>query len=399
MWLLSGDVGQGERADIERELARGQEKPMQNINPKVSFIVPCYNLSHFLPDCINSIIQQTYKNFEIIIMDDCSPDNTSKVAQGFEDNRVRYIRNETNLGHLRNYNKGISLANGQYIWLISADDVLRTNYILDKYVSLLETNPKIGYVFCPAIGIYNDTDIGIEKWAYHGSQDVIFEGKAFLNRLLENNCVTAAAGLARRECYGKVGLFPVDLPYAGDWYMWCAFAFHYDVGYFSEPMVSYRKHLDSMTNILSAEDMKILVSDEITVLGRIRKMAKDLHQDSIERRCVDALFNRIMRYITTFDENTKETLSFHDILKYFANFIKTSDDLQKLLSLLNAKIADSFYWKGEINRASVHYMYSLLTNVWSPETRVKYILSRLGRLGMILRHMASMPLHMTPQNE
>src|SRR4051794_32850375 len=95
------------------------------MQPKVSFVVPCYKLAHYLNECVNSILMQTYENFEVLIMDDCSPDNTPEVARSFEDPRVTYIRNEPNLGHLRNYNKGITLAQGEYIWLISADDYLR----------------------------------------------------------------------------------------------------------------------------------------------------------------------------------------------------------------------------------------------------------------------------------
>lgn len=66
--------------------------------PTVSFIVPCYKLAHLLPDCVNSILSQTYRDFEVLIMDDCSPDNTPQVAQSFPDPRVTHIRNDPNLG-------------------------------------------------------------------------------------------------------------------------------------------------------------------------------------------------------------------------------------------------------------------------------------------------------------
>src|ERR1017187_9068685 len=112
--------------------------------PTVSFIVPCYKLAHFLSDCIQSILCQTYQDFEILIMDDCSPDHTPEVVRAFQDVRVRHIRNHENLGHLRNYNKGIGLASGRYVWLISADDQLRRAYILERYVKLLAAHPNVG---------------------------------------------------------------------------------------------------------------------------------------------------------------------------------------------------------------------------------------------------------------
>ena len=84
------------------------------MDPIVSFVVPCYRLAHLLPECISSILAQTYQDFEILIMDNCSPDNTPEVARSFDDPRVKHIRNEVNLGHLRNFNKGIATSRGKY---------------------------------------------------------------------------------------------------------------------------------------------------------------------------------------------------------------------------------------------------------------------------------------------
>src|SRR5437764_14943821 len=113
--------------------------------PLVSFVVPCYKLAHYLAECVDSILSQTYTNLEILIMDDCSPDNTPEVARSFTDPRVKYIRNEPNLGHLRNYNKGIKMSQGKYVWLISADDRLTCREALARYVTVMESNPKVGY--------------------------------------------------------------------------------------------------------------------------------------------------------------------------------------------------------------------------------------------------------------
>ena len=117
------------------------------MNPLVSFVVPCYKLAHLMPQCVNSILRQSYENYEILIMDNCSPDNTPEVSASFGDPRVKLVRNETNLGHVRNFNKGITLASGKYVWLISPDDWLRGDDALAKYVDLMEQNPGVGYTF------------------------------------------------------------------------------------------------------------------------------------------------------------------------------------------------------------------------------------------------------------
>src|ERR1700730_9103333 len=122
-----------------------------HMDPKVTFVLPCYKLAHLLSECVSSILDQTYTDFELLIMDDCSPDNTSEIAASFTDPRVKYIRNPRNLGHLQNYNKGIAVARGKYVWLISADDTLRRRYALERYVQLLDKHPNVGYVFSPAV--------------------------------------------------------------------------------------------------------------------------------------------------------------------------------------------------------------------------------------------------------
>ena len=187
--------------------------------PTVSFVVPCYKLAHLLPDCVHSILAQTYGEFEVLIMDDCSPDETPEVARSFNDPRVRHLRNESNLGHLRNYNKGIALSRGQYIWLISADDFLRKPYILQKYVRVLEENPNVGYAFCPGFGVLDGQDNHlIGRYPDRKQRDCLIPGHEVLRKLLSWNFVLAASGLVRRECYDKLGNFPLDMPWAGDWY-------------------------------------------------------------------------------------------------------------------------------------------------------------------------------------
>src|SRR6516225_6045108 len=114
------------------------------MKPLVSFVVPCYNLGHFLGDCVSSILSQSYEDFEVLIMDDCSPDATAEVARSFKDPRVVHIYNNVNLGHLKNYNKGIMLARGSYIWLISADDRLRRSNALKRYIDFMHHSPQVG---------------------------------------------------------------------------------------------------------------------------------------------------------------------------------------------------------------------------------------------------------------
>jgi glycosyltransferase involved in cell wall biosynthesis len=252
--------------------------------PTVTFVIPCYNLAQFLPECVESILAQGYRDFEVLIMDDCSPDNTAEVALSFRDSRVRHVRNPANLGHLANYNRGIALARGKYVWLISPDDRLRRPYVLERYVRVMEAHPEAGYACCPAVGLNGDNEGEVENSLIH--HDVLFRGRKFLRILLtRGNCVIAASGMVRRECYEKLGAFPSDLPYAGDWFLWCLFALHYDVAYFAEPMVNYRHHELSMTTYLTGERFAIRFKDGLAVLWRIRQRVQELGQKDLVDLC------------------------------------------------------------------------------------------------------------------
>jgi hypothetical protein len=263
--------------------------------PKVSFVVPCYRLAHLLPACITSIRSQSYEDFEVLIMDDCSPDDTVAVATSFGDPRIRHIRNDHNLGHLANYNKGIGLARGAYVWLISADDSLRRPHLLERYVRTMESNRGVGYACCPGIILEGEREITVDGLV--AKRDTIFEGRAFLRRLLKGNFVIAASGMVRRTCYERLGAFPPDLPYVGDWFLWCLFALHYDVAYFAEPMVNYRAHELSMTNHLKTHRSTATLQEGFAVLWRIRKEANRVGAEDVAVRCTARLADLYGRHL------------------------------------------------------------------------------------------------------
>lgn len=355
--------------------------------PKVSFVVPCYGLAHLLPECVNSILTQTYTSLEVIIMDDCSPDDTEAVAETYSDPRIIYVRNEQNLGHLRNYNKGISIAQGKYVWLISADDFLRRPYIVERYVDLLEKHPNVGFVFCPAVGFLDGRETEVQKYSMRGDKDTIFQGHEFLcKQLLNSDCVVVASALARKDCYTKVSFYPLDMPYAGDWYIWSIFALYYDVGYLCEPMVCYRDHGLSMTNSLKQRNALILIQDDLTVLWRIRKKASELGLQSIVESCDDFLVDR---YVLCITREVHDLGSFRLPLEECLDSVKRnavdSHHEVELLAHIYAGLADELYWKGEHTRALEFYGRSLGVNPNDTSIRIKISLLKAGRLGVWAR--------------
>jgi hypothetical protein len=362
--------------------------------PIVSFVVPCYKLAHFLAECVNSILAQTYGDFEVLIMDDCSPDNTAEVASSFSDTRVRYIRNEENLGHLRNYNKGIGLSQGKYIWLISADDYLRSTNILMRYVEVMEKHPQVGYTFCPGFGVQNGRETTL--MGEYRKNDCIVDGRRFLRDLIHGNFVLAASAMARRECYERISLFPLDATWAdspvemgwiGDWYLWCVFALFFDVGYFAEPMVCYREHDLNMTaTITRQETIDRCASADIAVPWLIKHQADICGMGRVSKRCLVAVANEYARQAKSKRYRSGEVSLTTD---QFEESLCQSTDRESERDWIRARfldgLGDRFFIQGDLHSASTCYLYAARKDPRFVKIYAKLLLLPLGRLGNSVR--------------
>lgn len=223
------------------------------MNPRVSFVIPSYNYGQYLPYCLNSILNQTFRDTEIIVVDDASTDETPGVMAEFceRDNRVRYVRHDKNIGPVANWNACIQEARGDLIWLISADDALATDKVLARFVDEFENYPRLGFVFCRA-QIIDDTSTPQGKYiprqggAFPMEEPCAYQGHEFLRYLAQENFVPVLSTLARRTCYEQVaengGPFDPELVHTGDWYNWLRFSLHWDVFFNPEPMAYYRIH-------------------------------------------------------------------------------------------------------------------------------------------------------------
>ncbi len=112
--------------------------------PKVTVLILVYNTEQYLKECIDSVLAQTFTDFECLLVDDCSTDNGVAVIQSYQDPRIRLVRNEQNLGLARNSNKGFELARGEYIVFADSDDI-NVPTRLEKLVAFMDANPEIGF--------------------------------------------------------------------------------------------------------------------------------------------------------------------------------------------------------------------------------------------------------------
>jgi glycosyltransferase involved in cell wall biosynthesis len=355
-------------------------------DPTVTFIVPCYKLAHLLRECVDSILGQTYKDLEVLIMDDHSPDDTAAVAKSFNDERVRYIYNDPNLGHLRNYNKGIELSRGKYIWLISADDYLRKPYVLQKYVDAFEANPKVGYSMCTGYGVVEGVETELfGAYAARGDRDLIIPGHVLFNKLIRSNFVLTASGMVRREAYQKVGLFPLDMPWCGDWYLFCRFAMHFDVAYFSEPMVCYRKHALSMTNKLWEKEAIVCCEEEVAVSWRIKIKAEEEGLPELARRCLDTVGEVYARNMVRKRPGVAGLLTLEQFEESLAENCPNEKQRERVREQTYAAMGNEYYWREEFDQARRFYLEALKKNPFIPGLYAKVALLSAGKPGIELR--------------
>ena len=365
-------------------------------SPTVSFIVPCYKLGHLLPECINSILSQTYPDFEIVIMDDCSPDCTSGVAKRFQDSRVKYVRNQHNLGLIDNFNKGISLSRGKYTWIISADDYLRRPYIVKQYIELMERNPHVGYTFCPGVTVESGQETGIQ--GDYGKHDRIVNGRVFLRRLLEYSRVVAASAMARRECYDKLGLFPkhilwagseVDMRWSGDWYLWCLFALQFDVGYLAEPMVCYRQHDLSITSAITHSDnVNDCAAADIAVPWLIRQKALECGITKVPEYCLRAVAQEYAAHrISKKYRSSVSTMTENQFEDSLCKSTASEEERKWIRARVSEAMGDKYFWQGDLMTAKKLYLLALQTDSRLVRTRIKLMLLFLGTPGRHLRRL------------
>ncbi len=172
-----------------------QDKPINH--PKVSVIIPVYNTEAYVEEAVRSIMNQTLRDIEIIIIDDGSTDNSLSVIKGLscEDDRIRFhLQTNQGLSNTRNY--GIKIASGEYIYIMDSDDILTSDTLEICYQDCVEEN--LDFIFFDAESFSGDKDISL-GFEYHRTylfeERTVYSGKEMLDKMLDNNIYRASACL------------------------------------------------------------------------------------------------------------------------------------------------------------------------------------------------------------
>jgi len=214
--------------------------------PTVSIIIPTYNRGHLLGRAIQSVLAQTYQDFELIIVDDGSTDETEKLVKSFNSEMIRYIRHRENKGPSAARNIGIRVAKGDYIAFQDSDDEWMPEK-LEKQIRAFETaSPAVGIVYTGRYRIINN------KKEYLPLAGVTPKDGDVFSSLLKVCFVCTPVALVKRDCFERAGMFDERFPPFEDWELFLRMSRYYQFKYINEPLVIKYRQPDSISENQSA---------------------------------------------------------------------------------------------------------------------------------------------------
>ncbi|MDI3312705.1 MAG: glycosyltransferase family 2 protein, partial [Thermoanaerobacterium sp.] len=216
--------------------------------PKVTVAIPTYNRAHYLKEAIESVLNQTYTDYELLVVDNASTDNTEEVVKSFNDKRIKYIKNETNIGMVNNWNKCIDLAQGEYLIIFHDDDIMKPE-LLEKEVEILDNNEDVILVGCNKEYIDSNGNL-INEREFKIYKDIIFKKYEFI----KETCVSKI-GIAISSSMYRISLLKKNNLYYREkaefgcdlYFLFELNSYDYKLYLLNCPLLKYRIHSDQLS--------------------------------------------------------------------------------------------------------------------------------------------------------
>jgi len=318
-----------------------------NKNPRVSVLMPVYNGERYLREAIDSILNQTFTDFEFIIINDGSTDNSLEIIQSYDDSRIRIVNNETNIGLTKSLNKAIKRARGKYIARQDADDISLPHRFLEQ-LSYLERRPEIALL---------GTSV------YHIDEQGKVLGRVIVpikpgNKLLKENQFNHGSTIFNKNVVVRLGGYNSILRYSQDYELWLRIAKHHEVGNLPQPLYKLRFH---------GETISFKNVDE-SVLYHI--LALKLTCGNIDHRALETVTDRGIKSLFHYLDR-KEKAHFHNLVAnmlvkgndtkgaregYKAAFRLNHFDIKNILNILLSYLGQNTLYE-------IHKIYAILKNL------------------------------------
>ena len=277
--------------------------------PLVSICIPVYNGEPYILKTLNSALNQTYKNLEIIIFDNCSTDKTAEIINTFKDKRITYHLNEKNYSMFINWQKCLEAANGEFIKLLCADDLLKPDTI-ELQADVLINNRDVS-ICITATNVINEFD-DITMRRQLCKKSLKLNGKKLAKKSLlkgRNIYGESSSVLFRKDKSRQAGHFTEELYYTGDLDYWMRLSYIGDVYYINEFLSDYRVSTTNATSNFLLKNFKMLFVDwnvllkkhsELNVI-KLNKFDKSISKTSLViilfLKIVFLLYNNILNKI------------------------------------------------------------------------------------------------------
>ncbi|MCY6353988.1 glycosyltransferase [Clostridium sp. ZS2-4] len=311
----------------------------------VSIIIPTLNSKQYISQAIQSILNQSYKDYEIIIVDDGSADNTYEELKKYEDKIKYYYKKNGGVASARNY--GMLKANGEYICFLDADDMYKEEKLKEQ-VEFLENNPEIDVV-------YNNVDVVDEELNFINilkSEGVYENRKDFLTMLLVRQIIPGPASIMiRRKCVESGIKYNEEYRHAEDYDFTLKLAKKFNVGYIPKSLYIYRRHQSNLTN-----EHKKQFNNEIEIIKKIgiENIKSVVWESNFTESMKKLIFSKILIKINEWDQAKNVLL---DILKneeiaiayfylgncyYFLERYEEAKDCYEQSIIVDKSLAESF---------------------------------------------------------
>jgi glycosyltransferase involved in cell wall biosynthesis len=317
--------------------------------PKISVIIPNYNHAQFLEQRIESILNQTFQDFEIIFLDDNSTDNSWEVFSKYATHpKISHaVVNETNSGSpFKQWNKGFSLATGEYIWIAESDDYAEST-ILAKLAQKLDAHPAVGLVYSQSWQVDENGSVisTMDSWTddldlYKWKNDYIEYGiNECANYLSVKNVIPNASAVMFRRCFmAELRSDMENFKLCGDWLFWIEILLKSDVAFIAEPLNFFRCHKNTARSLTK---LKTAILEQINILDYLSRSVKipDITFCKIKSDMINSYFSSYY----------SEPIDYKDLIKFygkllalnykFSHYIGVSIEIfNKVFELLRVKL-------------------------------------------------------------
>ena len=225
--------------------------------PKISVVLPVFNGQNYLAESLQSILNQSYANLEILVIDDGSTDKSAEIVRGYKDNRISLIQNEKNLGLITSLNKGLKLASGEFIARMDADDIAMPTRF-EKQIAYLKANPEIAICGTRYVTSGSKHPVSPPLPTTHDEIRVtlIFRSAMAHPTVMIRRSVLLQNNISYNELY----------PSAEDYKLWTDLALCTRLGNLDEALLKYRVHEQQITQTKTEQKEKSLMTTQSTFL-------------------------------------------------------------------------------------------------------------------------------------